>query len=65
MKVADKHNLTQLLALNKEEHMGRWLNIEESHGPPPRQEHSHDPNREGDTIFVGNLSFNITEEQLK
>lgn len=60
VKLADKKTLDKVLALNKQEHMGRWLNIEESHGAPAR-----DAPAEGDTVFVGNLSFNVDENQLR
>jgi nucleolin len=45
--------------------MGRWLNIEESHGAPARDANGDSENKEGDTIFVGNLSFNVSEDQLR
>jgi RNA recognition motif-containing protein len=46
--------------------MGRWLNIEESNGAPVRDgNNNNNDSAGGDTVFVGNLSFNVTEDELR
>jgi nucleolin len=70
VKVGNKAALTSVLGLHKAEHMGRWLNVEESYGAPNKgnfitPEGNAGGDKEGDTVFVGNLSFTCTEESLR
>lgn len=70
VKVGSRAALTSVLALHKAEHMGRWLNVEESFGAPNKNHHvtptgADGANKEGDTVFVGNLSFTCTDEALR
>ena len=76
VKVGSRADLAKVLGLHKAEHMGRWLNVEESYGAPAKNANSYgatntaggigdNANKEGDTVFVGNLSFNCSEDTLR
>lgn len=74
VKVGSRADLDKVLALHKSEHMGRWMNVEESFGAPAQNSNNYSnnntanaggENKEGDTCFVGNLSFNCTEDALR
>lgn len=76
VKVGNRTDLEKVLALHKMEHMGRWLNVEESFGAPARDNNGQksftqqgynqdNANKKSNTIFVGNVSFNCTEDSLR
>jgi nucleolin len=71
VKVATQKDLDIVLKMNKEEHMGRWLNISQAEGLKNQKNRVNAGFKgesvvtsESTTIFVGNLSFNSTEDSL-
>jgi nucleolin len=73
VKVPSKDDLDKALAQNRCEHMGRYLIIEQSEGVQQRpQNNFQSPNKPDNahlkgvaqTLFVGNLSFNTTQDSL-